>query len=309
MRQVVFLIIVVLVMPGIAFSEGRPDEERDLRVNDAHQALREAVERVRVLHAPEANVFFSDGEALFLESSRPRIGVVVRTADFGDEPVGAVIDAVTPGSPADEAGLRAGDVITHVDGRPLVGDDTSDVSKAVAARELVEWSRGLEDGQQVIVDYIRDGSSASVNLEAREMDTRPHFLHELREPELREGDLRRFALGPAHWAFPSAWLDMEMVALNPELGEYFNTDRGVLVVLAPTDESIGLESGDVILSIDGREVRDPSHAMRILRSYESDEELSLSIVRHGRSQTLTGTVPEPSVELFSGRGGYFVHED
>jgi S1-C subfamily serine protease len=309
MRKVVLVIVVLLIIPGLAFSGNSSDEERDVRVNDAHKALQEAVERVRVLHAPEANVFFADGEALFLESRRPRIGVVVRTSDFGDEPAGAVIDAVTPGSPADEAGLRAGDVITHVDGRLLVDEEAGDVAKAVAARELVEWSRGLEDGQQVTVDYIRDGSPASVSLEAREMDTQPHLLHELRRPELRDGDLRRFALPPAHWTFPSAWLDMEMVALNPELGEYFNTDRGVLVVRAPSDDSIGLEAGDVILSIDGREVHDPSHAMRILRSYESDEELTLSIVRHGRSQTLTGTVPEPSVELFSGRGGYFVHED
>jgi hypothetical protein len=34
--------------------------------------------------------------------------------------------------------------------------------------------------------------------------------------------------------------------------------------------------------------------MRILRSYEPDEELSVDIVRHGRSMILTGTVPETS---------------
>ena len=34
--------------------------------------------------------------------------------------------------------------------------------------------------------------------------------------------------------------------------------------------------------------------MRILRSYNPDEELTIDIIRHGRSETLTGTVPETS---------------
>lgn len=307
MKNVVVMMIVILGSTGGVVAGGAPDEEHDARVREAHEALQEAVELVRITHQPEDNVFFADGEALFAESRRPRIGVVVRTSDFGDEPVGAVIDAVTPGGPADEAGLRAGDVITHVDGRSLVGGDSGDVSKAVAGLELVEWSRELEDGQVVTVEYLRDGSPASVSLEAREMETSPRMLRSFRRPDLRGGEARWVAADPVHWAFPSAWLDMELVALNPDLGEYFSTDRGVLVVRAPEDDSLGLEAGDVILAIGGREVRDPSHAMRILRSYEPDEELAVDVVRHGRSQTLNGTVPEPSVELF-GRHPRWVDE-
>jgi S1-C subfamily serine protease len=91
---------------------------------------------------------------------------------------------------------------------------------------------------------------------------------------------------------------MELVTLNPELGEYFGAERGVLVVRGPAENDIlGLKSGDVILGIGGREVRSPEHAMRILRSFEPEEKLTVQIIRHRQSQTLTGKVPESPVDF------------
>jgi S1-C subfamily serine protease len=91
---------------------------------------------------------------------------------------------------------------------------------------------------------------------------------------------------------------MELVALNPDLGEYFGADHGVLVVRAPKeDDTLGLQSGDVILGIGDRDIKSPEHAMRILRSYEPEEELLLHIIRRGRSETLTVTVPESTLNF------------
>lgn len=297
-RSVMWTMVVVAVTGAVAYADG-PGDERDVKTEYAYRALQEAVDLVRSTHVPDGNIFVKDGEVRFVGERRPRIGVVVRTSGFDDGPVGAVIDAVTPGGPADEAGLVAGDVITHVDGRPLVGDDSGGEPRAIAGRELVEWSRGLENGQRVTIDYVRDGASYRVTVEAREMDAGIGPFHRWDELDLEsfDGGLKWYRPGVRHWAFPSAWLDMELVALNPELGEYFASDHGVLVVRAPEDDSLGLEAGDVVLAIGGRNVRDPSHAMRILRSYEPGEELAVDIVRHGRSQTLVGTVPTPSVEL------------
>ena len=301
MKQTLLLTIaVVLTTAGVAIA-GAPDDARDLRAEEAHRALQDAVELVEYTHSPDANVVIADGSVWFPDPHRARIGVVVGTSGFGDEPVGAVIIAVTPGGPADEAGLEAGDVITHVDGKALSGGKTGDAGKARAAGELTSWSRSLEDGQTVTIDYVRDGTPASVTFDAREIHVAPdvQFGYRPFAGAPRDVDFNRFVGDKVRWAFPSAWLDMELVALNPELGEYFASDRGVLVVRAPEDDSLGLASGDVILAIGGRDVRDPEHAMRILRSYDADEELSVDIVRHGRTQTLVGTVPEPNVELFS----------
>lgn len=299
MKHLTTTMITILCATAVLWADGAPDKEYEAQVEYAHKALQEAVELVEVTHSPTGNVYFSKGEALRAVNRRPRIGVVIRTRNFGDEPAGAVIDAVTPGGPADDAGLVAGDVITHVDGEPLVSNNDGDAAKSVAAGELVKWSLGLTEGQRVTIDYVRDNTPSSVTLEAREMEGNHNLLRPFRDFDRQGhgGDKRWFLSAPGAWTFPSAWLDMELVSLNPELGEYFSTDRGVLVVRGPEDASLGLEAGDVILAIDGREVRDPSHAMRILRSYEPDEELGVDIVRHGRSQTLTGTVPRSSVTL------------
>jgi PDZ domain-containing secreted protein len=66
----------------------------------------------------------------------------------------------------------------------------------------------------------------------------------------------------------------------------------LLVVRAPEDETLKLEDGDVIQSIDGREPNSVSHAMRILGSYQSGEELELQIMRDKRKQKLKIEMPD-----------------
>ena len=85
---------------------------------------------------------------------------------------------------------------------------------------------------------------------------------------------------------------MYLQRLTERLGKYFGTDKGLLVVRAPEDESLKLEDGDVIQSIDGRDPKSVSHAMRILGSYQSGEELQLQIMRDKRRQTLKIQMPD-----------------
>jgi hypothetical protein len=88
-----------------------------------------------------------------------------------------------------------------------------------------------------------------------------------------------------------AWGSMELVELNEGLGKYFGTDSGLLVVSAPKLETLELQDGDVIQTIDGREPTDVRHAMRILNSYESGESLKLGIMRDKKKRTLKIEVP------------------
>ena len=69
-----------------------------------------------------------------------------------------------------------------------------------------------------------------------------------------------FAFMRAEGVFGSA----ELVPLTPKLGQYFGTEKGLLVVRAPDDSRLKLEDGDVIVDIDGRTPSSPSHALRIL---------------------------------------------
>ena len=94
----------------------------------------------------------------------------------------------------------------------------------------------------------------------------------------------------------TAWSDTRCVAgvaleaLNPKLGEYFGTSQGVLVTDVGEDSALGLEPGDVILDVGGREATDPDRVRRILSSYEDDEPITLRIMRQKREMSVQGSL-------------------
>jgi len=99
--------------------------------------------------------------------------------------------------------------------------------------------------------------------------------------------------GP-HWQFfsGSPLGRLELAPLNPDLGRYFGTGEGILVISAPQDSALGLKGGDVVLRVDGRAPSSPSHLLRILRSYEAGETFKLDIMRERKKETVTARIGE-----------------
>ena len=93
--------------------------------------------------------------------------------------------------------------------------------------------------------------------------------------------------------------EMELASLTPQLGRYFGTDKGVLVVRAPKD--FKLEDGDVILAIDGREPTSGSHATRILGSYQPGEKIAIKLMRQQKTMNVETTLPERGSRMESRR--------
>ena len=63
-----------------------------------------------------------------------------------DKPEGALVASVSKGSPAEKAGLQAGDVIRQVDGQPIV-----------ASGDLPAWVGQAQAGQQAKLSVWRQG--------------------------------------------------------------------------------------------------------------------------------------------------------
>ena len=101
------------------------------------------IEQVRVT----ADQILRTGKARY-----PVIGAKVKTGgqDSGD---GAVIDSVLPNTPAQDSGLRKGDLITAVDG-----------SKVTDGIALIVAIRTHQPGEKVRFTVVRDGSSRTVTL-------------------------------------------------------------------------------------------------------------------------------------------------
>lgn len=94
----------------------------------------------------------------------------LRTHFGAPEGQGAMVSKVEPGSPADKAGIRVGDVLTSIDGQGV--ESSWDVMAKV---------RHIDDGQQVPIEVWRNGKAQNLNAtivekERPELDMAPFFF-------------------------------------------------------------------------------------------------------------------------------------
>jgi putative serine protease PepD len=83
------------------------------------------------------------------KATHARLGVTVRDAESSDGlQQGATIGEVTPGGAADKAGLKAGDVVTAVDGKVIASGDA-----------LVAAVRSHRPGEEVTITYTRGSAT------------------------------------------------------------------------------------------------------------------------------------------------------
>ena len=247
---------------------------------------------------------------------RARLGIKVNLQARSTDSIGAYVDAVTPGGPAAQAGIRSGDIITKLDGKSVLAggaaeDGDRHMHESLPGLRLIELAARLEPNDTVAVEYRRgkDRRTASV-VTAEEPDVvyapgeGGGFSFRVPGPgpggpgghRLPVGDfLERFEAAGPHWEFfsGSPLGRLELAPLNSDLGRYFGTDEGVLVISAPKDSALGLRGGDVVLTVDGRAPSSPSHLLRILRSYETGETFKLDIMRNRKRETVTARIAEP----------------
>jgi len=269
-------------------------------------------------------------------ASKARLGLYLdaRQSRRYDEQ-GTLITDVMHGSPAEDVGLRYGDIITAFDGQSLTAsladrdlEDGLDLDESLPAQRVLALARSVEPGQTVEITYLRDGESETVEVVAEEFDF-PKVVSfggedgnwtvdidagqiERRAKEMAErmenwgghladggGFSQSYALFRGDCpGYMNSWgrdtrgcaAGVEFRELNPQLGEYFDAESGVLVIDVNDDAALGLMPGDVVVAVGTREVDTVDRVRRLINSYEEDEPIRLTIIRKGAEQVIEGSL-------------------
>lgn len=263
--------------------------EIEVRMREAEQRLAEAAREVAQLSQRQLPRI-ERLERIVRLGDGPMLGITIGRDDSSKPVEGVEILGVTPGGAAAEAGLRAGDVITGINGESFTAD-----TGAEANDKLMDFMKGVEDGDTLDVAYLRNGRAETVPVTPRAMSNAFAFRFDGENFTMPDVHVAPHPGGMQDFVFfgtDSGFGDMELVPLTEGLGRYFDSEEGLLVVRAPSDDAYQIQDGDVILSIDGRKPTSVGHAMRILRSYDSGETMELEIMRDRRKRTIEIEVPD-----------------
>jgi len=203
-------------------------------------------------------------------SSERSLGLIVQSVETR-----LTIIALTPNGPAQQAGLRRGDRLVAIGEQSLEGAD---------GRTLDRYLQAHPERQTVELMIERDGRRQTIVVTP---ETLVPLSTDVGDPFLSNSGGR----------IPD--LDGELMANHEGLQDYFGTSGGVVVLRAAADNAWSLRSGDVILSVGGRAVREPADISRIARQ-SAPGTLALEVLRSGGREELEISIGRDWPGLASG---------
>ena len=187
-----------------------------------------------------------------IQTITPELAEALRLSDRN----GALVSDVVPDSPADEAGLRRGDVILNFNDKKI--EDSRDLAATVA---------GTPVGEDVKVLVLRDGKRTSLPLTVGKM--------------MPDGDAKNQQLQPSgrgKWGF-------RLQEMTPEMARKYglSEDQGVRIVAVQPDSpaaEAGVRPGDILLQVNQQSVQSLQDVKDALD--QADEDGLLILVKRNR---------------------------
>ncbi len=291
------LFLLAWCLPAVAVGDTSPLDPNQLLHDYAAAELRYQ-EAARIYRALRREVL-SDPvlkERVF-GSSRPTTGL--RLGPVPNDGKGVRVRSVIPGSLAEQAGLRAEDVVLAVDGERF---DNLSGKRAVHTMTRLIGRAGA--GTSVRIEYLRGGE---INVTDTVTQTSAEIA-QLRDALATQGGdgvspskqraVRKRSSALDRGAV-SHWSGLTFVNMTPGLGQYFGAEIGVLLVHR-ADKDLPLMEGDVILKIGRQRPANALQAVKMLEGYEPDQPVAFDIWRHGRSFLVEfdfNPSPLPDVEM------------
>ena len=204
--------------------------------------------------------------------TRSRLGVVIQpvTSDIASslglkDTNGAIVSQVEPGSAADHAGIKQGDVLVSFNGQPV--RDTNTLRNRVAEST---------PGSNATVVVVRDGSEKTLTVKLDELSA---------EKSARRGE-------SDSTTDDKSALGVSVAPLTPELADRFKlpkNTKGVVVQDVNPDgraADAGLQPGDVIQQVNRQSVETVEDLRTAVRR-NADKPALLLISREGRNIFVT----------------------
>jgi serine protease Do len=168
---------------------------------------------------------------------------------------GVLVAAVTPGDPAEKAGIKAQDIITEVNGK-----------KMTTSRDLTTLVAGLGVGDRAEVKVLRGGEPKTLEVE---IGKRPLTLADAGGDRQQEND--------GEYGF-------QVSELTPEMAERYNLGNanGIIVVgvqAGSKADKAGVEEGDLILEVNHGSVASVSQFKKLLDQNKKGDVIKLLVKR------------------------------
>lgn len=177
------------------------------------------------------------------------------------------------------------DVDVDVDGAVVV-DRQMRVDIDTTVRESMERAREAMATARLDAERARQAGRSGVDAEQARANA--NVAREQARQALRHAEIAR--IDSLRHAMP--WWGISLAPLNAELGRYFGSDSGVLVLSANADTLPDLKPGDVIRKVGGEAVARPEDALRALRDQPTGSTVPVDVLRERKALVLKVKVPE-----------------
>jgi serine protease Do len=207
---------------------------------------------------------------------------------------GVIVRSVGKGTPAEKAGLHEDDVILEYAG-----------TQVWSSSQFTRLVQETPPGRKVDLSVSRDGKRIILTAEVgkrEEVRADNSFRDFLRVLPDRQMERREVMVAPAESAGKPR-LGLTLQPLSDQLGQYMGVPgrKGVLVssVLEGSPAAGKVRAGDVIISVDGKEVREPEDLTRLVRE-KAEGALAFRIIRDRKEIPVEVTLP--ALPAGEGRG-------
>jgi len=191
---------------------------------------------------------------------------------------GVTVSDVTPGSPAEQAGLKVGDTIVSVDNKPVKN-----------GTELVADIASRKPGSKAVIGFIRNGKKQDATVTVA--DRAKLFATRLGDDQDNQDQT-----GPKE-----SKLGVTVRALSQDMADKLDVPAGKGVIVSDVKggsfaDDVGLTRGDIILEINKAPVNSEDDFNRVTSGLKSGQDVVFLVRQRGASRQdgtifLAGTLP------------------